>query len=373
MTNLNRSLEELAAVRYGTIETVLETHGIKPNRTGQACCPFHDDKNPSFSIKGERWTCWAGCGSGSLIDLVAKLEERDPADICRDLRRGAAASSQEIAPKPPPKRRLSHPAQEHPHFRGWRSTLLANMFEAGTQPTSETRFRGIPGDIMRGRVCTFTDEQWDARRAEILEEYREFIPFDAAPLVPEAYQISNKVEGTWHRYESFMVFAYWDLELHPHPIWPARGVVELRFRNLARRAHKDARYTQTKLFGAKRIPFLANPVLLILGTEDMHAHNHTLYVCEGELDALSIWTVGGVAIGIPGTHAWNDDWCQPWRECGRVVVMSDPDEAGDKLWKRIQDGCVKTHGPRWTRQRLRRQYSEDGRDINDLLQGEENA
>ncbi|QED30341.1 hypothetical protein FRD01_13650 [Microvenator marinus] len=278
------------------------------------------------------------------------------------------------------------------------------MFDAGVPPTKP--HRGIPPELMQGRVCAFTSEGWDEARKQVIKDLKPYIPFDIEPLIPEAYRISNKVEDTWHKYEKFLVFAYWDVEHHHHPLtgneepWecfydptdetevrrpkyrtpydpessvPVRGLVELRFRNLTKGAPKQARYTQTKLFGAERIPFLANPVLLRLATEDVNQSANTLYVCEGEIDTLSAWAMGRVAIGIPGTSSWNDDWCRPWKGCGRVVVLSDPDEAGEKLWKRIQNGCVKIHGPRWTRQRLRRQYNEGGRDINDLLQGEEHV
>lgn len=39
---------------------------------GKAPCPFHEDKTPSFSVKGERGRCWAGCFNGDVIDFTAK-------------------------------------------------------------------------------------------------------------------------------------------------------------------------------------------------------------------------------------------------------------------------------------------------------------
>jgi len=39
-------------------------------------CPFHEDKNPSFSVKEIdgvwRWKCYTGCGSGTIIDAMMK-------------------------------------------------------------------------------------------------------------------------------------------------------------------------------------------------------------------------------------------------------------------------------------------------------------
>lgn len=39
-----------------------------------ACCPFHEDKSPSFSISSSKpvWNCFAGCGSGDWIQYLQK-------------------------------------------------------------------------------------------------------------------------------------------------------------------------------------------------------------------------------------------------------------------------------------------------------------
>lgn len=39
------------------------------------CCPFHEEKNPSFAIYKETnsWTCFAGCGSGDSVAFLMKL------------------------------------------------------------------------------------------------------------------------------------------------------------------------------------------------------------------------------------------------------------------------------------------------------------
>lgn len=50
-------------------------------------CPFHEDGSPSLSIyqSGQRWTCHAGCGSGDVLDMLARLENRPLADILKRL------------------------------------------------------------------------------------------------------------------------------------------------------------------------------------------------------------------------------------------------------------------------------------------------
>jgi len=43
---------------------------------GKTRCPLHDDKHPSFvhrTVDGvDRWKCYAGCGSGTVIDFIVK-------------------------------------------------------------------------------------------------------------------------------------------------------------------------------------------------------------------------------------------------------------------------------------------------------------
>lgn len=54
---------------------------------GMGKCPFHDDRNPSFSVneKENYWNCFAGCGGGSVIDFWMKLNGLEFKDAVRDL------------------------------------------------------------------------------------------------------------------------------------------------------------------------------------------------------------------------------------------------------------------------------------------------
>ncbi len=49
-----------------------QMYGIEIRRNGMACCPFHDDKNPSMKLD-RRFHCF-GCGAdGDAIDFTARL------------------------------------------------------------------------------------------------------------------------------------------------------------------------------------------------------------------------------------------------------------------------------------------------------------
>ena len=67
----------IAAIKAALpLRAELEAAGLHLTH-GKAKCPFHEDRNPSFSIKGDRWVCFSGCGSGDVIDFTMRLHGLD--------------------------------------------------------------------------------------------------------------------------------------------------------------------------------------------------------------------------------------------------------------------------------------------------------
>lgn len=90
-----------------------EFYGIKVSRTGMACCPFHDDKNPSMKVD-QRFHCF-GCGAdGDVIDFTAKLFNLSPKEAAEKLAQdfGLIYDSQA-----PPRRRYVRQKTEAQKFR----------------------------------------------------------------------------------------------------------------------------------------------------------------------------------------------------------------------------------------------------------------
>ena len=58
-----------------SLENLLEIYNVKKGNTAKTYhCPFHEDKNPSFSITDTGWKCFTGCGSGDVISFIEKIE-----------------------------------------------------------------------------------------------------------------------------------------------------------------------------------------------------------------------------------------------------------------------------------------------------------
>ena len=90
-----------------------EFYGIKVSRNGMACCPFHDDKNPSMKVD-QRFHCF-GCGAdGDVIDFTAKLFDLSSKEAAEKLAQdfGLIYDSQA-----PPRRRYVRQKNEAQKFR----------------------------------------------------------------------------------------------------------------------------------------------------------------------------------------------------------------------------------------------------------------
>ena len=89
-------------------------YGIEVKRNGMACCPFHDDKNPSMKLNEEYFYCF-GCGAtGDVIDFAAKLFDLSPKEAAEKLAQdfGLIYDSQA-----PPRRRYVRQKTEAQQFR----------------------------------------------------------------------------------------------------------------------------------------------------------------------------------------------------------------------------------------------------------------
>ena len=104
---------------YGTIKAAIsvkqaaEHYGLKVNRNGMACCPFHNDRHPSLKLNEDYFFCF-GCGAkGDVIDLVARLFNLSSYEAAQKL-----ASDFGLDPKPPTAAAMAKP--KRPYIRQFR-------------------------------------------------------------------------------------------------------------------------------------------------------------------------------------------------------------------------------------------------------------
>ena len=111
-----------------SVREAAQMYGIEVNRSGMACCPFHDDKNPSMKLNEEYFYCF-GCGAtGDVIDFTARLYNLSPKEAAEKLAQdfGLAYDSQA-----PPRRRHVRQKSEAQKFKEDRDhafRVLADYF-----------------------------------------------------------------------------------------------------------------------------------------------------------------------------------------------------------------------------------------------------
>lgn len=67
------------------VREAAELYGIEVNRSGMACCPFHDDHTPSMKVNEDYFYCF-GCGAtGDVIDFTARLYDLSPREAAEKL------------------------------------------------------------------------------------------------------------------------------------------------------------------------------------------------------------------------------------------------------------------------------------------------
>ena len=59
--------------KYVTAKQVAENYGLRVNRNGMACCPFHKDKHPSMKIDNLHYHCFGCSAHGDAIGYVAQM------------------------------------------------------------------------------------------------------------------------------------------------------------------------------------------------------------------------------------------------------------------------------------------------------------
>ena len=70
MTSTQEAIQEIK--QNITPAQAIEFYTGQRMQRGKLLCPFHADRHPSLSVKGEKWCCWACGEKGDVIDFVQK-------------------------------------------------------------------------------------------------------------------------------------------------------------------------------------------------------------------------------------------------------------------------------------------------------------
>ena len=101
-----------------SVKQAAEHYGLKANRNGMACCPFHNDRHPSLKLIEDYFFCF-GCGAkGDVIDFVARLFNLSNYEAAQRLAADFGICSEPGQPVVAPHK------PKHPHIRQFRKNEM---------------------------------------------------------------------------------------------------------------------------------------------------------------------------------------------------------------------------------------------------------
>ncbi|WP_194206935.1 DNA primase [Superficieibacter sp. 1612_C1] len=323
----------------------------KQGKNFHACCPFHNEKTPSFTVNGDKqfYHCF-GCGAhGNAIDFLMNYDKLEFVETVEEL---AAMHNLEI-----PYEAGSGPTQIERHQRQTLYQLMdgLNAFyqQSLTHPAADParqylEKRGLSSDVIARFAVGYAPPGWDnaLKRFGGNSENRQSL-IDAGMLV------TNDQGRSYDRFRDRVMF----------PIRDKRGrVIGFGGRVLGNDTPKYLNSPETDIFHKGRQLYGLYEAL------QNAAEPQRLLVVEGYMDVVALAQYGiNYAVASLGTSTTADHIQLLFRSTQNVICCYDGDRAGrDAAWRALETAMpYMTDG-----RQLRFMFLPDGEDPDTLVRKE---
>ncbi|AGN85815.1 MULTISPECIES: DNA primase [Enterobacteriaceae] len=323
----------------------------KQGKNYHACCPFHNEKTPSFTVNGEKqfYHCF-GCGAhGNALDFLMNYDKLEFVESVEEL---AAMHNLEV-----PFEAGSGPSLIERHQRQTLYQLMdgLNAFyqQSLTQPAAEPARqylsrRGLSSEIIERFAIGYAPPGWDnvLKRFGGNSENRKSL-IDAGMLV------TNDQGRSYDRFRERVMF----------PIRDKRGrVIGFGGRVLGNDTPKYLNSPETDIFHKGR---------QLYGLYEAQQDNdepQRLLVVEGYMDVVALAQYGiNYAVASLGTSTTADHIQLLFRVTKNVICCYDGDRAGrDAAWRALETALPYMSDGR----QLRFMFLPDGEDPDTLVRKE---
>ena len=309
MANYDKNFTDELRTRLSIVDVV--SRRVPLTKKGQnywGCCPFHNEKTPSFSVNEDKgfYHCF-GCGEhGDIISFTMKSENIGFVDAIKELAEMAGLKLPEFKPRDP-----AIVQREESYFD------ITERAAAEYQKQLFTPAGAVALEYIRGRG--FTDE--------MIKKYR-------LGYAPKNNLIANKFVNTKQdvligtglcRRGDYRMYDFFRDKLM-FPIFSARGqVVAFSGRSLDGSEPKYINTADTEIFHKRKTIFGFN-----FARESIHRNNRTIIV-EGQIDAIQMQCHGFPETVAPlGTALTEDHLAILCKANRNIVFCFDGDTAGQK-------------------------------------------
>ena len=323
----------------------------KQGKNYHACCPFHNEKTPSFTVNGEKqfYHCF-GCGAhGNAIDFLMNYDRLEFVESIEEL---ATLYGLEV-----PYEVGSGPSQLERHQRQSLYQLMEGLSSFYQQalpqgPAAPARDylakRGLSDEVIKHFAIGFAPPGWDnvLKRFGRDEENRQSL-IDAGMLV------TNDKGRSYDRFRERVMF----------PIHDKRGrVIGFGGRVLGDGMPKYLNSPETDIFHKGR------QLYGLYEAQKNHPEPARLLVVEGYMDVVALAQFGiDYAVASLGTSTTADHIQLLFRSTDNVICCYDGDRAGrEAAWRALETALpYMTDG-----RQLRFMFLPDGEDPDTLVRKE---
>ena len=323
----------------------------KQGKNYHACCPFHNEKTPSFTVNGEKqfYHCF-GCGAhGNAVDFLMNYDRLEFVESIEEL---ATLYGLEV-----PYESGSGPTQLERHQRQSLYQLMTGLSDFYQQSLTQNASagardylaqRGLSDDVIKHFSIGFAPAGWD----NALKRFGRN-PDDKQSLIDAGMLVTNDQGRSYDRFRERVMF----------PIHDKRGrVIGFGGRVLGDGMPKYLNSPETDIFHKGRQLYGLFEAL------KNHPEPSKLLVVEGYMDVVALAQFGvDYAVASLGTSTTAEHIQLLFRSTDTVICCYDGDRAGrEAAWRALETALPYMNDGR----QLRFMFLPDGEDPDTLVRKE---
>ncbi|WP_224718001.1 DNA primase [Pectobacterium versatile] len=325
----------------------------KQGKNYHACCPFHHEKTPSFTVNGDKqfYHCF-GCGAhGTAIDFLMNYDRLEFVETIEEL---ATMHGLEV-----PYETGTGPTKQEIHQRHNQYELMGHIssfyqqalrHSVGVPALQYLQQRGLSAEVISHFAIGFAPSGWD----NVLKRFGE--GSDRNVLNDVGMLVTNDQGRTYDRFRERVMF----------PIRDKRGrVIAFGGRVLGNDTPKYLNSPETSIFHKGR------QLYGLYEAQQSHKDLKRLLVVEGYMDVVALAQFGiDYAVASLGTSTTAEHIQLLFRATDQVVCCYDGDRAGrEAAWRALETALPYLNDGR----QLRFMFLPDGEDPDTLVRKEGKA
>jgi DNA primase len=316
-------IDELVA-RTDIIEVIGSRVQLKrAGREYKACCPFHDEKSPSFTVSADKqfYHCF-GCGAhGTVLGFVMDYDHLGFVEAVEDL---AARAGLEV-PREGGAAAPAHPNDELYVAMERAALFFRQSLDSESKAREYVQRRGLNADSLQRFGIGYAPARWDGLldRYGTTEDERQVL-LRAGLIVERQADATARERGYYDRFRDRVMF----------PIRDTRGrTIAFGGRVLDQGEPKYLNSPETELFHKGR------ELYGLFEARQATRNLQRLLVVEGYMDVVSLHQAGVTyAVATLGTATTPEHLQRIFRLVGEVAFCFDGDRAGRAAaWRALEN------------------------------------